>query len=99
MLIKLLAHRAGPYIVAKKVGPDVLESANYGISLIFSVSDLVELRAPAITPSELFELDPILVSEPTLECPPNLLEREIRSNVPWMIEPCPWIKAISCLVH
>ena len=60
----------------------MLELSNYGISSTFSVSDLVEFRAPAITPSELFELDPILVSEPTLECPPNLLKREIRLSIP-----------------
>ena len=74
-MIRLLARRAGPYIVDKKVRPNVLELPNYGISLTFSVSDLVEFRAPTITPSELFELDSILVSEPTLECPQNLLER------------------------
>ena len=71
VLIRLLARRVGPYIVAKKVGPNVLELSNYGISSTFSVSNLVEFRTPAITPSELFELDPILMSEPTLEYPPN----------------------------
>ena len=82
MLIRLLARRIRSYIVAKKVGPNVLELSNYSISSTFSVSDLVELRAPAIIPSELFEPDPILVSEPILECPPNLLGKEIRSSVP-----------------
>ena len=81
MLIKLLAHRAGPYIVDKKVGPSVLELSNHGISSTFSVLDLVEFRTLAITPSELFELNPILVSEPTLECPPNLLGIEIGSSI------------------
>ena len=82
MLIRLLARRARPYIIVKKVGPNMLELPSYGISSTFSVSDLVEFRAPAITPSELFELDPLLVSESTLECPPNLLGREIGSSIP-----------------
>ena len=99
MLIRLLAHRVEPYIVAKKVGLNVLELPSYGISSTFSVSDLIEFRAPEIIPSELFVPDPILVSEPILECPLNLLEREIGSSIPWMTEPYPRTKAISCLVH
>ena len=99
MLIRLLARRAGPYIADKKVGPNVFELPNYGVSSTFSVSDLVEFRAPVITPSELFELDPLLVNEPTLECPSNMPGREIGSSVPGMIEPCPRTKAISCLVR
>ena len=45
VLIRLLARRAGPYIVVKKVGPNVLELPSYDISSTFSVSDLVEFRA------------------------------------------------------
>ena len=41
VLISLLARRAGHYIVAKKVGCNVLKLPNYDISSTFSVSDLV----------------------------------------------------------
>ena len=65
----------------------MLKLSNYGISSTFNVLDLVEFRAPAITPSELFEPDPIRVSEPTLESPPNLPMQKIGLSIPWMIEP------------
>ena len=70
---KLHARSAGPYKVIKKVRSNayVLElPSDLGISSTFNISDLVEYRAPAIIPSEPFELDHSLKSEPTPECPP-----------------------------
>ena len=81
-LKKLHARGAGPFKVIKKVGPNayVLElSPELGISSTFNISDLVEYREPTMIPSEPFEPDNILESEPTLECPPtNWPERRER---------------------
>ena len=70
---KLHARSAGPYKVSKRVGSNayVLElPSDLGISSTFNISDLVEYRAPANIPSEPFEPDHSLESEPTPECPP-----------------------------
>ena len=53
--------------------------SDLGISSTFNVSDLVEYRAPATIPSEPFEPDLPVESEPTHECPPvNLPMRNER---------------------
>ena len=71
-LKKLHAQGAGPFKIIKKVGSNayVLElPPELGISSTFNVSDLVEYREPVMIPSEPFEPNPIIESEPTSECP------------------------------
>ena len=81
-LKKLHARGAGPFKIIKKVGSNayVLElPPELGISSTFNISDLVEYREPAVIPSEPFEPDQIIVSEPNPECPPtNWPERRER---------------------
>ena len=70
---KLHARSTGLYKIVKGIGPNVymLElPSNLGISSTFYVSDLVEYRAPVTIPSEPFEPDLFIESEPTHECPP-----------------------------
>ena len=72
-LKKLHARGAGPFKVIKKVRSNayVLElPPELGISSTFNISDLVEYREPTMIPSEPFEPDLILESEPNPECPP-----------------------------
>ena len=72
---KLHAQRAGPFKIIKKIGPNayVLElPSDFGISSTFNISDLREYIEPALIPSEPFEPDPILESEPPPECPPSI---------------------------
>ena len=45
---------------------------DFDISLTFNISDLREYIEPALIPSEPFEPDPILESEPPPECPPAI---------------------------
>ena len=47
-------------------------SPDYGISSTFNISDLREYIELALIPSESFEPEPILESEPPLECPPAI---------------------------
>ena len=71
ILKKLHARGAGPFKVVKRVGSNayVLElPPELGISSTFNILDLTEYREPAMIPSEPFELDPILESEPIPEC-------------------------------
>ena len=73
-LKKLHARGAGPFKVIEKVGPSayVLElPPELGISSTFNISNQVEYREPAVIPSEPFEPDQILESEPDPECPPT----------------------------
>ena len=73
---KLHARSAGPYKVVKRVGSNAYMlylPSNLGISSTFNISDLIEYRAPAIIPSEPFEPDHSLESEPTPEYPPPKL--------------------------
>ena len=70
---KLHAHRARPFKIIKRVGPNayVLElPPELGISSTFNVLDLIEYREPTMIPNEPFEPDPIVGSEPNPECPP-----------------------------
>ena len=73
-LKKLHVQGAGPFKVIKRVGSNtyMLElPPKLGISSTFNISDLTEYRKPAMIPSETFEPDPILESEPNPECPPT----------------------------
>ena len=45
----------------------------YGISSTFNIFDLREYNEPTLIPSEPFEPDPVIESEPLLECPPVIL--------------------------
>ena len=72
---KLHARGAGPFKVIKKIGPNayVLElPPKYGISSTFNISDLREYNEPTLIPSEPFEPDPVIESEPLPECPPAI---------------------------
>ena len=42
---------------------------DYGISSTFNISDLREYNEPTLIPSEPFEPDPVIESEPLPECP------------------------------
>ena len=69
---KLHACGARPFKVIKKIGPNayVLElPSDFGISSTFNISDLREYIEPSLIPSKPFEPDPILESEPPIECP------------------------------
>ena len=44
----------------------------YGISSTFNISDLREYNEPTLIPSEPFEPDPDIESEPLPECPPAI---------------------------
>ena len=71
---KLHARGAGPFRVVKRVGSNayVLElPSELGISSTFNITDLVEYREPAVIPSEAFEPNPALESEPDPVCPPT----------------------------
>ena len=72
---KLHARGAGPFKVIKKIGPNayVLElPPEYGISSTFNIFDLREYNEPTLIPSEPFEPDPVIESEPLPECPPAI---------------------------
>jgi len=71
---KLHARGAGPFRVVKRVGSNayVLElPPELGISSTFNITDLVEYREPAVIPSEPFEPNPIIESDPDPVCPPT----------------------------
>jgi len=76
---RLHAHRAGPFKVIKKVGPNAYMldlPSEFGISPTFNILDLVEYREPVMIPTKPFGPDLILKREPSPECPPiNLPER------------------------
>ena len=44
----------------------------YGISSTFNISDLREYNEPTLIPSEPFESDLVIESEPLPECPPAI---------------------------
>ena len=72
---KLHAQGARPFKIIKKVGPNayVLElPLDLGISSTFNISDLREYNEPTLIPSEPFEPDPVIESEPLPECPPAI---------------------------
>ena len=73
---KLHAREAGPFKIIKKIGPNayVLElPPDMGISTTFNISDLVEYKEPVLIPSEPFEQETIIESEPIPECPPPII--------------------------
>ena len=46
--------------------------SDFGISSTFNISDLREYNEPTLIPSEPFEPDPFLESEPLPKCPPAI---------------------------
>ena len=70
---KLHAQGARSFKIIKKIEPNayVLElPPDFGISSTFNIFDLREYIELTLIPSEPFKPDPILESEPNLECPP-----------------------------
>ena len=69
---KLHAHEAGPFKILKKIRPNayiIVLSFDYGISSTFNILDLVKYKEPIRIPSDPFEPNPSIESEPQPECP------------------------------
>ena len=75
---KLHARGAGPFKILKKLGPNayIIDlPSDYGFSSTFNVSDLIKYKEPITIPSDPFEPNPIVESEPPLECPQPKISR------------------------
>ena len=71
-ITKLQTHSAEPFKMIRKIGPNISEielPPDLGISPTFEVSDPIEYREPILLPSKPFGPDPILKSDPILDCP------------------------------
>ena len=68
---KLHTHGVGPFRILKKIEPNVYIinlSSDYGISSTFNILDLIKYKKSITIPSDPFEPNPSIESEPQPEC-------------------------------